>query len=109
MKKLSFLTIFSAIFAISISAQNAELNIIPQPKSATRRKGEFKLNDKTKIVAADEPGRRSAGIFNDLLMKNYGLKLETTGKPQKKNFISRRGVKGQPLRGVSANEIFRVK
>jgi hypothetical protein len=65
MKKLLFLTIFSAIFAIPVPAQNAGLNIIPQPKSVTLRKGEFKLNYKTKIVATDDEGRRSAGILID--------------------------------------------
>ncbi|MCD9187078.1 MAG: family 20 glycosylhydrolase [Pyrinomonadaceae bacterium] len=42
---------------------------------------------KTRIVATDEAGRRSAGILNDLLLKNYGFKLEFTNKEQKENAI----------------------
>lgn len=87
MKTLFFFSLFSIISTVAVFAQSAELNIIPQPKSMTRLKGEFKLNYKTKIVATDEQGRKSAGILNDLLMKNYGFKLEYTEKPQKKNAI----------------------
>src|SRR5690349_20205028 len=88
MKKLIFFLLLSVIFTVSMHAQNSELNIIPQPKSVTRQKGEFKINTKTKIVATDEAGRKSAGILNDLLMKNYGFKLEYTDKPQKKDMIT---------------------
>jgi hexosaminidase len=87
MKKLIFFLLFSAILTVSVAAQSGELNIIPQPKSVIRHKGEFKLNYKTKIVATDDAGRKSAGILNDLLLKNYGFKLEYTDKPQKKNAI----------------------
>ncbi len=79
--------LFSVIFTFSVSAQNAGLNIIPQPKSVNFSKGNFKLNYKTKIVATDDAGRRSAGILNDLLMKNYGFKLEFTEKGQKNNAL----------------------
>jgi len=87
MKTLFFFSLFSIISTVAVFAQSAELNIIPQPKSMTRLKGEFKLNFKTKIVATDDAGRKSAGILNDLLMKNYGFKLEFTDKLQKKNAI----------------------
>src|SRR4051812_655178 len=88
MKTLFFFSLFSLIFTVSICAQTNELNVIPQPKTIARSKGEFKFNFKTKIVATDDAGRKSAGILNDLLMKNYGFKLEYTDKPQKKNYIS---------------------
>ncbi len=87
MKNLFFAFILGLFLCSMMSAQTAELNIIPQPKSMTRLKGEFKFNFKTKIVATDDAGRKSAGILNDLLMKNYGFKLEYTEKPQKKNAI----------------------
>ena len=67
--------------------QTGAPSIIPQPKSLKRQTGEFKLDYRTKIVAKDETGRKSAGILNDLLMKNYGFKLEYTEKEQKQNFI----------------------
>jgi len=90
MKNLFFAFTFGLFFSFMVSmvsAQTAELNIIPQPRSMKRLKGEFKFNFKTKIVATDDAGRKSAGILNDLLMKNYGFKLEYTEKPQKKNAI----------------------
>jgi hexosaminidase len=78
------LCLFAASFA---SAQNCELNIIPQPKSVNCSSGSFKLNHKTKIAATDETGRRSAAALNDLLLKNYGFKLEYTDKPPQKNAV----------------------
>jgi hexosaminidase len=87
MKNLCFAFIFGLFLFSMTSAQSGELSIIPQPKSLTRLKGEFKLSYKTKIVATDDAGRASAGILNDLLMKNYGFKLEYTNQPQKKNAI----------------------
>ena len=73
MKYPAFAFIFSLFLGVAVLAQTAELNIIPQPKSVMRNAGEFKLNYKTKIVATDEAGRRTAGILNDLLLKNYGF------------------------------------
>src|SRR5215204_969654 len=87
MKTFIFFFVFCAFLTVSAAAQTAGLNIIPQPKSAIRLKGEFKLKLKTKIVATDEQGRKSAGILNDLLMKNYGFKLDIASKEQKKNAI----------------------
>lgn len=96
MKNLIFAFIFCLFLSVFAFAQTSELNIIPQPKSLTKLKGEFAFNLKTKIYANDETGRKSAGILNDLLMKNYGFKLEFTDKEQKENaiiFIS----KGYPV------------
>lgn len=89
MKNLYFVFVLCLFLYSTVFAQNSELNIIPQPKSLNRLKGEFKLNFKTKIVAADETGRKSAGVLNDLLMKNYGFKLEyvSVGTPPKKDVI----------------------
>ena len=87
MKKLTLLFILTLVFCSIISAQNGELNIIPQPKSIKRQKGEFTLNYKTKIFATDEIGRKSAQILNDFLMKNYGFKLEYSDKLVMENAI----------------------
>lgn len=65
-----------AFFVSGAFAQRGEFNIVPQPKSIKRLQGEFELNFKTKIIAADDTGRKSAGVLNDLLMQNYGFKLE---------------------------------
>lgn len=85
--KYIFTALIYCLFSVSVFAQTAEFNIIPQPKSVQRLSGEFKFNQKTKIVATDEIGRQSAAILNDLLLKNYGFRLALTGKPQKKNAI----------------------
>jgi len=87
MKNLTFAFIFCLFLCSFVFAQTSELNIIPQPKSVQKLNGEFNFNLKTKIVATDEIGRKSAGILNDLLMKNYGFKLEFTDKEQKENAI----------------------
>lgn len=89
MKKLIFVSLLCLVFCLSIFGQNGELNIIPQPKSVSRIKGEFKLTQKTKIVARDDAGRRSAAALNDLLLKNYGFKLEVAvGERPKKDVIA---------------------
>ena len=66
MKFLILSFVLSSIFSTFIFAQTSEINIIPQPKSVTRLAGEFELNYKTKIVAFDAVGRKSAGLLNDL-------------------------------------------
>ena len=76
MKNLILICFLSVLCVFSVFAQTSDLNIVPQPSSVTRLKGDFKLNYKTKIVANDDAGRKSAGVLNDLLMKNYGFKLE---------------------------------
>ena len=89
-KRRNALVLMTACGLFSYSAafaQTSELNIVPQPKSAVFTKGEFKFSPKTKIVASDEAGRKSAAVFNDLLLKNYGFKLEFTGKPSQKNAV----------------------
>ena len=89
MKKLTLFFTLTLVFCSIVSAQNGELNIIPQPKEIefTPKKGEFKLTPKTKIVAKDESRRKSAEILNDILFKNYGFRLEITDKRLKNNAI----------------------
>lgn len=72
-----------------VFGQDGEISIVPQPKSLKRLKDDFKLSYKTKIVATDEIGRKSAGVLNDLLMKNYGFKLEinSNSEQSEKNAI----------------------
>jgi hexosaminidase len=87
MKSFIFFFAVFAFFTACAFGQTVGLNIIPQPVLVNPTVGEFKLNFKTKIVATDETGRKSAGILNDLLMKNYGFKLEYAERPSKKNAI----------------------
>jgi hexosaminidase len=69
------------------AAQRADINIIPKPQKVEAREGTFKLDHKTKIVATDDAGRRIAHLFNDLLHRNYGFKLDITGKPRENNAV----------------------
>ena len=85
---LSKIIIFSIfLFALPASAQTGDLDIIPKPVSVERGKGEFRLTSKTKIIATDDAGRRSASILNDSLLRTYGLKLGYSERPQKENAI----------------------
>ena len=87
MKNLLIAFIF-CLFAFSFAAaQNCELNIVPLPQSAKCLNGNFKFSAKTKIAATDAVGRRSAAALNDLLLKNYGFKLEVTSKARKNNAV----------------------
>ena len=87
MKLLTF-ALLSLLLATGVAlAQSNEINIIPKPHSIKTGSGEFKLDRKTKIVATDDVGRKMAGILNDLLEKNYGIKLGVANKPQEKNAI----------------------
>jgi hexosaminidase len=88
MKNLLFAFIFGLFLCFMSFAKSSEFNIIPKPSYMLLLKGEsFKLNRKTKIVATDDAGRKSAEILNDLLMKNYGFKLEYTEEQPQKNMI----------------------
>ena len=93
--KLLFSALLSLLLTTGVAlAQSNEINIIPKPQSIKMGSGEFKLDRKTKVVGTDEAGRKMAGIFNDLLEKNYGIKLGVANKPQKKNAIEFAGVAG---------------
>lgn len=87
---LSIVFLFSVVFCSSARAQNEikkEIDIIPQPKSVSRTPGEFEFTGKTKLFAADAKSRETAAIFNDLLLKNYGFKLDSAEKQPDKNAI----------------------
>lgn len=80
MSKIFSILIIVVVFVFSVSAQ---INIIPKPKIIKPSTGTFEFNYKTKIVAGDPAGQRMAAILNDLLMKNYGFKLEYVFRPSK--------------------------
>ena len=95
------LIIFLSLASPAAFAQAPDINIIPRPVSVKRTSGEFTLDKKTKIVATDDAGRRTAEMLNDLLQRNYGFKLVTTNKPQKKNAIV--FINALPTTGVIPN------
>lgn len=84
------LAAFVCIFlcAAFAAAQSGDLNIIPQPKSVERLDGEFELNQKTRLVATDEEGRRLAEIFNEHLQRKHNLKLKITKGAPARNFVA---------------------
>ena len=88
MKNLSFAFILGLLFCFAVFAQTSELNIIPQPKSISRTKGEFKLNRKTKIIVGNDRQRQIASLFNEHLYKSYGFKLEIVSNKPKNNSIN---------------------
>jgi hexosaminidase len=83
--KFFILTIVAFCFSF-VNAQS--VNIVPKPKSFTfTRSLPFEFSQKTKIYASDETGRKTAGILNDLMLQNYGFKLEFVQKQPSKNVI----------------------
>ena len=67
----------------------AELNIVPRPVTVRRLPGVFRLSGETRIVAADEETRRIAGLFNDYLLEQHGLRLEIAAvRPRTANYLS---------------------
>ncbi len=85
--KLILIFAFVFVFGSVVFGETAAFNIIPRPASIKVGGGHFKFDQKTKIVAQDEVGRKMAGLLNDLLMANYGFKLEYTDKDISKNAI----------------------
>jgi hexosaminidase len=86
---MKFSLFFLTIVAFCFSFVNAQdVNIVPKPKSFTfTRSLPFEFSQKTKIYASDETGRKTAGILNDLMLQNYGFKLEFVQKMPGKNVI----------------------
>ncbi|MBE7517074.1 MAG: family 20 glycosylhydrolase [Chloracidobacterium sp.] len=88
MKNL-FAAVALSLLLVSVNFAKAnEINIIPRPNYVKAGEGNFTLDHKTKIVATNKEGRKSAGVLNDLLMARYGFKLEYTNKKQNNNYIS---------------------
>jgi hexosaminidase len=86
MKFSLFFLLIVAFCVVFVNAQN--VNIVPKPKSFTfTRSLPFEFSQKTKIYASDEIGRKTAGILNDLMLQNYGFKLEFVQKLPSKSFI----------------------
>jgi len=85
------LTILLLAMAACVDAQElpaAELNIVPRPAKIKMLPGAFLLTGETRIVAADRESRRIAGLFNDFLLEQHGLRLEIVAHaPRTSNYI----------------------
>ncbi len=79
-----FLLIFILFF--SLTAFSQQLNIIPQPVSAKRLTGEFKLSKKTVIAVQNEEDKKAALFFNNYLKNVYGFTLDID-KQEGKDYI----------------------
>jgi hexosaminidase len=78
------------------------MNIVPRPVAVKQSAGTFVLTGQTRILAVDRESRRTAGLLNDLLLKQNGLHLRVTGdRPKRENFISfsQAGSRGMPKEG----------
>ncbi len=85
--KIKFFILTIVAFCFSFATAQS-VNIVPKPKSFTfTRSLPFEFSQKTKIYASDETGRKTAGILNDLMLQNYGFKLEFVQKTASKNVI----------------------
>jgi hexosaminidase len=51
------------------------LNIVPQPVSVRYLGGQFRLDERTLIVATDGAARRVAGQFNERILDQHGMRL----------------------------------
>lgn len=86
MKYTLFAAAFCLLFASFAFTQTDDINVIPKPESMKLGSGKFTFSRKTKIGGSDAAGLRIANVFNDIIFRNYGFKLEITNKA-KKNVI----------------------
>ena len=80
----------------------ASVNIVPRPVAVRQSTGTFVLDARTRILAVDSESRKTAGLFNDFLLKQNGLQLRITAdRPKRENFISfsQAGSRGMPKEG----------
>ena len=84
MKKLF---LFSMLLTqVALGQPKTTLTLIPQPVSVKMGNGQFTLNSKTVIAAADEADRKSAEYLNTYLQQVYGFKLDID-RQEGKNYI----------------------
>jgi hexosaminidase len=78
--------LFSLCVSTSIICLSQQLSIIPQPVSAKKLAGDFKLSIATTIVLRDEEDKKAALFFNEYLNEVYGFMLPVS-KDERKDFI----------------------
>ncbi len=84
-----------------------DLNIIPQPNSIGRLRGQFALTQETEIVARDEPARQAATALNEILQENYGFALVETDQARAENSITFTTVEG--VSGVNSDDAYTLR
>jgi hexosaminidase len=63
------------------STVRPRVNVVPRPATLQQHDGTFKLDDQTRIVAADADARRIAELFNEYVLNQHGLRLTIATKP----------------------------
>ncbi|HEV7331128.1 MAG TPA: beta-N-acetylhexosaminidase [Flavisolibacter sp.] len=84
MKKLLAISVLLA--QVAFGQSKTTLTLIPQPVNMKMGSGQFTLNLKTVIAAADEADRKSAEYLNTYLQEVYGFKLDID-RQEGKNYI----------------------
>lgn len=80
MKNILIATALVIGLSAAVFGQECGVEIIPRPASVTCGQGHFTISSSTRIVASDQPGRKNAAIFNDLLYANFGFRLKAVEK-----------------------------
>jgi hexosaminidase len=85
--------VFAALLLTAAAAASGqvlptEANIVPRPAKLQMLRGTFVLTGATRILVTDEESRRIAGLFNDYLLEQHGLRLEiTSARPRASNYL----------------------
>jgi hexosaminidase len=99
--------------AVPVRAEHAafaSVSIVPRPVALKPSAGTFVLNGQTRILAMDRESRKTAGLFNEFLLKRNGLHLRITAdRPKRENYISFSQVGGRSLPGEGYRMVIGAK
>src|SRR5688572_23011226 len=80
--------LFALLFCLSSTSFAQSGGVIPKPLRIVPSSGIFNITKETKIVASGEPAQRLAEFLNNVLSKQYGLKLNViAGRRPRQNTI----------------------
>ena len=85
-----FLTTIITLFCFSVQAQlKADLNLVPVPAKLKINTGQFTINSKTQIILSsdNQEMRNAVAVFNSLLNRAAGYRLQTSTSPASSNAI----------------------
>lgn len=87
MKNIISSFVLCLLLSVVALAQADKYSLVPVPAEMKYGTGKFELSFKTRIIASDAQGREMAGILNDMMLKNFGHKLEYQENKNKVNAI----------------------
>ena len=79
--------VFSIAFGFTLNAQNP-INVVPMPSEVKIGNGNVLIYPSTQIVLEGSNLEKCAGILNDYLLANYGMKLKVVKKHSSANSIT---------------------